>query len=72
MVTRIALLYSDEGKYEQAEPLYKQAVEIVERVLGANHPDTVLYQNNLKVLRTQQQTSGDDSLLGSLKRWFLG
>jgi tetratricopeptide (TPR) repeat protein len=39
---QLASLYQAQGRYEQAEPLFKQALTIRERALGANHPDTAL------------------------------
>jgi hypothetical protein len=68
------------GRYDEAEPLYKQALEIAERVLGENHPHRVLYRNNFEKFRKkqrevtveQQETSGDDSWLGGLIKRFFG
>jgi tetratricopeptide (TPR) repeat protein len=57
-LNNLAALYRSQGKYEEAEPLYLQALEIAERVLGANHPNTVTFRENLKYLRTQQQKKG--------------
>ena len=79
-LNNLANLYYSQGRYEQAEPLLVQALEIAERVLGENHPNTVTCRKNLEYLRAQQeevpaqqqQTNGDDSLLGNLKRWFFG
>ena len=34
-------LYQAEGRYGEAEPLYKRALETEERVLGKEHPDTL-------------------------------
>ncbi len=67
-MNNLANLYKNQGKYEEAEPLYIQALEIVERVLGENHPNTVTIRNNLEDLRAKQQQ--DDSLLGELIKWF--
>ena len=39
------------GNYNQAEKLYLEALDIAEQMLGANHPSTVLYRNNLQTLR---------------------
>jgi len=41
-LNNLAALYDNQGKYEQAEPLYQRALAIRERVLGAEHPDTAL------------------------------
>lgn len=35
----LAMTYHRQEKYGQAEPLYKQAIEIKTKVLGAQHPD---------------------------------
>ena len=40
-LNNLAGLYERQGRYEQAEPLYKRALVIVEKVLGPEHPDTV-------------------------------
>ena len=38
----------------EAEPLYKRALEASERVLGKEHPDTLLSVNNLAMLYQAQ------------------
>ena len=40
-----------QGKYDEAEPLYVRALAIKEKVLGADHPDTVVCRNNLNSMR---------------------
>ena len=47
----LATLYYNQGKYEQAEPLYQRALAIRERVLGHNHPDTVRTRENYASLK---------------------
>ncbi|MEO0415519.1 MAG: tetratricopeptide repeat protein, partial [Verrucomicrobiota bacterium] len=47
-------LYNNQGKYEEAEPLYKRALAIREKQLGADHPDTATSLNNLAVLYYEQ------------------
>jgi tetratricopeptide (TPR) repeat protein len=37
----LAELYRDEGRTEEAEPLYRRAIAILEESLGNNHPDLV-------------------------------
>ena len=39
-LNNLAGLYYEQGRYEEAAPLYMEAVEIIERVLGAEHPNT--------------------------------
>jgi hypothetical protein len=50
-------LYDSQGKYEEAEPLYLQALAIAEQALGENHPATVKIRENLQMMRQQQHPS---------------
>src|SRR6266487_2425146 len=50
----LAGLYYAQGKYKQAEPLYKRALAIVEKQLGPEHPDTATSLNNLALLYDAQ------------------
>ncbi|CAM9615434.1 unnamed protein product [Chrysoparadoxa australica] len=34
----LAVLLKAQGKYDAAEPLYKSALEVCEKALGADHP----------------------------------
>jgi tetratricopeptide (TPR) repeat protein len=38
------------GQYKEAEPLFKRALEINEKALGPDHPDTALSLHNLATL----------------------
>ena len=53
-LNNLAALYDSQGRYEQAEPLYIQALEIYKRILGENHPDTASSLNNLALLYDSQ------------------
>jgi hypothetical protein len=46
----LAMLYKNEHKYAQAEPLSLMAVEGYRRVLGAEHPETLTAESNLAIL----------------------
>ncbi len=46
-LNNLAGLYYSQGKYEQAEPLYLEALSIAEKVLGVDHPHTKIFQKNL-------------------------
>jgi hypothetical protein len=46
-LSNLASFYSAQGHYEEAEPLFKQALVVEEKVLGKEHPDTVIDLNNL-------------------------
>ncbi|MEM8640686.1 MAG: tetratricopeptide repeat protein [Cyanobacteria bacterium P01_G01_bin.54] len=50
MLNNLAELYRVQGKYEQAEPLFLQALEIRKKVLGEDHSDVALSLNNLAAL----------------------
>ncbi len=50
----LAFLYDNQGKYEEAEPLYIKSLKISEEVLGTNHPSTADSYNNLAGLYDNQ------------------
>ena len=60
-VNNLAELYQVEGRYAEAEPLYKRALETQERVLGKEHPDTLGSVNNLAELYRVQGRYGKPS-----------
>ena len=41
-LNNLARLYDDQGRYAEAEPLYKRALAIREKALGPDHPDVAL------------------------------
>ena len=44
-------LYDSQGGCSEAEPLYREAINIATQVLGDNHPHTqTVYQNYLRML----------------------
>jgi tetratricopeptide (TPR) repeat protein len=53
-LNNLALLYNSQGKYEAAEPLYQQALELRKRILGENHPEYANSLNNLAGLYDSQ------------------
>jgi tetratricopeptide (TPR) repeat protein len=52
-LARIAILYENQGRYSEAEPLYVRSLQIAENTLGVNHPTTKAIRNNLEILRQQ-------------------
>ncbi len=46
-LNNLAALYDTQGKYAQAEPLYRRALAIREKVLGPEHPAVATSLNNL-------------------------
>ncbi len=43
-------LYNAQGKYAEAEPLYKRSLAILEKALGLEHPNVATSLNNLEEL----------------------
>jgi tetratricopeptide (TPR) repeat protein len=50
----LALLYTDQGKYAEAEPFFQRSLAIWEKALGPEHPDVAIILNNLGLLYTDQ------------------
>src|SRR5437762_585064 len=46
-MNNLAVVLSDQGRYEQAEEMHRQALALKERVLGKEHPDTLTSMSNL-------------------------
>ncbi|CAK5116208.1 unnamed protein product [Meloidogyne enterolobii] len=53
-LNNLAVLHGKRGKYKDAEPLCKRALEIREKVLGADHPDVAKQLNNLALIYQNQ------------------
>ena len=49
-----AVFLANQGKYDDAEPLYKRALTIREEVLGPDHPEVASSLNNLATLLASQ------------------
>jgi tetratricopeptide (TPR) repeat protein len=50
----LANVLNHQGKYEQAEEMYRQALGLMEKVLGKEHPDTLESMNNLANIQMGQ------------------
>ena len=53
-LNNLALLYYHQGRYADAEPLYKRAIALNEKALGPDHPDVASSLNNLAALYQAQ------------------
>jgi tetratricopeptide (TPR) repeat protein len=53
-LTRLAILYYSQGKYNEAKPLFLRSLAIVEKQFGENHPDVASSLNNLALLYNSQ------------------
>ncbi|WP_293226218.1 tetratricopeptide repeat protein [Microcoleus sp. PH2017_16_JOR_D_A] len=50
----MAELYRSQGRYRDAEPLYKQALEMWQRFFKGDHPHVAISLNNLALLYDSQ------------------
>ncbi len=50
----LAELYRVQGRFDEAEPLYLRALEILEKTLGPEHPEVAVSLNNLAELYRAQ------------------
>lgn len=51
-ISNLALLYTSQGKYKQAEPLHRQSLAIVEKARGTMDPEVVpILENYAALLR---------------------
>ncbi len=53
-LTNLANLYTEQGKYAEAEPLYQRALRIWEQALGPDHPQVAYPLNGLANLYKEQ------------------
>ncbi|NEO96258.1 MAG: tetratricopeptide repeat protein [Moorea sp. SIO3G5] len=53
-LNNLALLYYNQGRYSDAEPLYLQALDLMKQLLGQNHPLVATSLNNLAGLYDNQ------------------
>ena len=56
------MLYHDQGKYAEAEPLYQRSLTIVEKALGPEHPDVATTLDNYAALlrKTDRNAEADE------------
>jgi tetratricopeptide (TPR) repeat protein len=53
-LNNLALLYYNQGRYGEAEPLFQDALAMYQRLLGQAHPDVAASLLNLGALRHNQ------------------
>ncbi len=62
-LNNLAELYRDQGKYAEAEPLYRRSLAIRETALGSEHPDVATTLESYAVLlRETGRTAEADGL----------
>ena len=50
----MAELYRQQGKYEEAEPLYKRALDILQRTFPNGHPNIDACENNYAIMKQKK------------------
>ena len=50
MTKNLAELYYNQGRYAEAEPLYKSSLKILEKVLGPDHPEVAIMLEHMAEL----------------------
>jgi len=50
----LAVLYGAQGRYSEAEPLYRDALAMCQRLLGEEHPNVAASLHNLALLYAHQ------------------
>jgi len=53
-MNNLALVYNNQGRYDEAEQLHIKTLEIRRRVLGEEHPETLTSMNNLALVYGRQ------------------
>jgi len=65
-MNNLAGLYSLMGQYDRALPLYKVAVSLFEELLGYEHPNTKVFQGNLKMARQLAFAAQESAILKAI------
>jgi hypothetical protein len=69
----LAALYQAQGRYGEAEPLYREALQVSCEVLGPRHPQTLSTQLNIVALLVNQGRRGEAvRTLGQMEPNLLG
>ena len=62
-LNNLAGLYRAQGRYVEAAPMVMEAVEIMERVLGVEHPNTKIVRDNYERLLAEMKE--ENTVVGS-------
>ena len=68
-MNNLGSLYQSQGRYDEAAPLYRRALEAKERTLGPEHPKTLTSVNNLAWLRLELGATPADDFRRLLLSW---
>ena len=53
-MNNLAAVLNSQGKYEEAEQMHRQTLQLKEKVLGKEHPSTLTSINNLAAVLNSQ------------------
>ncbi len=67
-LNNLALLYHDQGKYAEAEPLYKRSLAILEKALGPEHPNVATGLGNYIALLRKTNREAEAARMESRAR----
>jgi tetratricopeptide (TPR) repeat protein len=67
-LNKLAVGYHNQGKYAEAEPLYKRALAMMEKALGPDHKEVTKIRNNLAALHRAQSKHTEEEASGSAKK----
>ena len=70
-MNNLATTYKSQGKYDEAEVLYKQCLDKSKVVLGEDHPETLITMNNLAALYKSQGRYDEAKALQPSTIWLL-
>jgi tetratricopeptide (TPR) repeat protein len=62
-MNNLASLLESQGKYDEAEPLHRQTLALRKKILGPEHPSTLISINNLALLLESQGKYDEAELL---------
>jgi CHAT domain-containing protein len=72
-LNNLAFLYGSQGRYGEAEPLYREALQGSREVLGPRHPDTLATQLNTTALLVNSDRRAEAvRMLGQMEPNLLG
>jgi len=68
ILNNLGLLYTDQGKYTEAEPLFQRSLAIREKALGPEDPDVATSLENYAFLLQEMDRNTDADKLGERAR----
>ena len=70
-INGLGILYCTQGKFSDAEPLFKRAFTISEKMLGLAHPDTLRCLYNYTIVLRKMNKNAEASALEAKARTIM-